>query len=328
VLLAPGRAHRPGETLFHRVPQPVSPARDCPFEASRLQKETPLLFLGSSERDWRILIIENKYPALRPGHTRIQNIPSKFYKVLHAEGYHHILITRDHKKNFSQLSTEDALLVFRAFQTHYQTLARHSSVRYVSFFQNKGIRGGATLYHPHFQILALPIVPSDVEESLLSSHSYFRLHKKCVYCSLLQREREEKKRVIYENERALVFAPFISRQPFEVRVFPKHHSPYFEDEKEDVLRDVSSALQFVLRRMKTRLFDPDYNFFLHSAPVYRKKAHASYHWHIEVVPRLTTAAGFELGTGIDVNVVDPDEAARVLRFRKKIKSLDPKAFNL
>ncbi len=120
-------------------------------------------------------------------------------------------------------------------------------------------------------------------------------------------------RVIYENKGAIAFTPFVSREPFELRVFPKKHLPFFEDTSEEDLKWMVEALQNVLIRIEKRLGDPDYNFFIHTAPLRDKKSHSHYHWHIEIVPKISVSAGFELGTGIEITVVDPDVAAKILK---------------
>ena len=129
-------------------------------------------------------------------------------------------------------------------------------------------------------------------------------------------ERKQKKRVIFENAGAIAFAPFLSRNGFEVRVFPKRHLPFFEHTREEELSAVVEALHAVLRMVKRSLHDPDYNFFIHTAPMKHQKNYENYHWHIEVLPKVNIAAGFELGTGIEINPIDPDDAAKILKGKR------------
>jgi len=130
---------------------------------------------------------------------------------------------------------------------------------------------------------------------------------------MVQAEKRDQKRIIFENKFAIAFAPYVSRSPFEVRVFPKKHSSYLEDSSESEISAMVEALQQVLKFAKAKLNDPDYNFFIHTAPVLEKAKHGHYHWHIEIRPHISISAGFELSTGIDINVVDPDEAAKLLK---------------
>ncbi len=171
---------------------------------------------------------------------------------------------------------------------------------------------GASVYHPHYQIIGIPVIPPDISHSLHGSAEYFKKHKKCIHCFMLEVEKNHKKRIIAENKGAIAFVPFASRQSFEVRIFPKEHLPYFEETKEKQMREVVEVLQEVLGKLKTKLKDPDYNFFIHTAPVKDRGRYGHYHWHIEILPKISIWAGFELGTGIDITVVDPDEAASLL----------------
>jgi len=130
---------------------------------------------------------------------------------------------------------------------------------------------------------------------------------------MLRWEQKQKKRVIFENKHAIAFAPFVSQNPFEIHVFPKKHSSHFEETPPTVLQGVTEVLQKVLQRMTRNMHDPDYNFFIHTTPAQHKKKKDNYHWHIEIFPKVTIRAGFELGTGIDINPIDPDAAAKILK---------------
>ncbi len=162
-------------------------------------------------------------------------------------------------------------------------------------------------------MIAVPVVPPDVKHSLVGSRDYFSEHKECVHCVQIVTEIKEKKRIIFENDCAIAFAPFVSRSEFEVRIFPKTHLPFFEDTPSSVMDCIVEALQSVLKLLEKSLKDPDYNFFIHTAPIKDKSKYKHYHWHIEVQPKINIPAGFELGTGIEINVVDPDEAARIIK---------------
>jgi UDPglucose--hexose-1-phosphate uridylyltransferase len=130
---------------------------------------------------------------------------------------------------------------------------------------------------------------------------------------MLDWEFKPKNRIIFENEGAVAVTPFFSREPFEIRIFPKRHLPYFEDTSDADMAFVVEALHFSLKKLAKNLNDPDYNFFIHTAPVKNKVSHQHYHWHIEIVPKTTIRAGFELGTGVEINIIDPDDAAKILK---------------
>jgi len=204
-------------------------------------------------------------------------------------------------------------LLFTAFKDRYLMIGKDNCIVYTSIYHNWGPKAGASIYHPHYQIISLPIIPPDVGRSLKGSDSYFSVNKKCVHCVMIEWEKKKKERVIYENAGAIAFTPFVSREPFEVRIFPKKHLPFFEETEKDNMEAVVDVLQKVLKKIETKLKDPDYNFFIHTAPHIDKQKYGHYHWHIEIVPKISISAGFELGTGIEITVVDPNEAAKMLK---------------
>jgi UDPglucose--hexose-1-phosphate uridylyltransferase len=242
-----------------------------------------------------------------------ERFPRGIYSVAEGVGHHDLVITRGHDADFPDLSPNAAREVLESFRERYLMLLHDKCLAYISFFHNWGPTAGASIYHPHYQIVAIPVIPPDVKHSYYGSRQYYNKHHTCVHCAIIAFERKEGKRIIFENESAIVFAPFASRSSFEFRVFPKRHTAFFETSKDAELADVAMALQFSLRRMKRVLKDPDYNFFLHTAPLKKKDVHENYHWHIEVLPKTNIFAGFELGTGIEINPTDPDEAAKMLR---------------
>lgn len=320
ILIAPGRARKPEEFLEKRK-RLKAPKKGCPFEnpatagggkpiAIYTKSDIP----SATQKDgWRVQIVPNKYPAVIHDGAIAKLYKKGPYSVIAGVGYHELLITRDHDKNFLEISKEEAVLVFRAFRDRYSTLLDDKEIAYISIFHNWGPKAGASVYHPHYQMIAVPVVPPDVDHSLNGSRRYFEKHKKCVHCVQIAMERKEKKRVIFENEYAIAFAPFVSRYEFEVRIFPKEHLPFFEDTPAYVISCMVETLRHVLRSLKKSLNDPDYNFFIHTAPIKDKLKYKHYHWHIEVQPKINIPAGFELGTGIEINVVDPDMAVRIIK---------------
>jgi UDPglucose--hexose-1-phosphate uridylyltransferase len=265
---------------------------------------------------WQLQIINNKFPAFTHEGVCAVSRAHGPYPVRDAVGYHHVVITRDHDKTFAKLSSDEAFLVFKAFREDYARLAEDACIDYVSIFHNWGPKAGASIYHPHYQIMAIPMIPPGVGRSLQGARRYHKKHKECVHCMIIRWEKKEKVRVIYENRHAIAFTPFLSRESFEVGVFPKRHQPYFEDTSDAVLRGVADALRAVLRSLGTKLKDPDLNFYIHAAPANERSSYDYYHWHIGVLPKMSIFAGFELGTGIEVAVVDPDDAAKLLRVRR------------
>jgi len=313
IVIAPSRAKRPHQVVKKPSKRKIAPAKDCPFEdLEKSGHEAPILKYGN-DGDWQLQIVENKYPAFTHQNVCAVIMRDGPYTLTGGVGHHELVVTRDHYKNFAELSLKEAQQVFEAFRDRYLMLLADNCLAYISIFHNWGPNAGASIYHPHYQIVAIPVLPPDISHSLQGSLRYFEENKKCVHCVMIDWEKDHKKRIIYENEGAIAFAPFVSKEPFEFRVFPKKHMPYFENTLDVELDHVVDALQKSLRKLKKNLGDPDYNFFIHTAPIQDKKQYSHYHWHVEVVPKFSIAAGFELSTGVEINVVDPDDAAKLLR---------------
>lgn len=326
ILIAPGRARRPEEFRKGTV-RVRTPLSKCPFEHPyesvdehvilQYSKRGAQIPRGEERRgdDWSILVLQNKYPAVQHAPRRPVLHTGGLFETMEGVGHHDLLITRDHDRNLPELSPAGAFRVLQAFRNRYLMLfeERPRSMAYVSMFQNYGPRAGGSVYHPHYQIVAIPVLPPDVARSLEGSARYFHAKGKCPHCAMLQWERRQKKRVIFETEHAVALAPFVSHNAFEVRIFPKRHSPYFEDAGDGELADIAQALREALRRIRKNLGDPDYNFFIHTAPMERRESYRHYHWHIEIYPFFNIHAGFEMETGLIINPVDPDLAAKILR---------------
>jgi UDPglucose--hexose-1-phosphate uridylyltransferase len=313
IIMAPERAKRPHDLLPKKKPRKPSPVSTCPFEDLTGSGNGPILLTRPNERAWKVAVIPNKYPALTHGSICATPFRSGPYVLEGGIGVHDLIVMRDHAKGFAHLPPSQALDVLGIAQERYRQLAKDSCIVYVSTFYNWGVTAGASLYHPHCQLLGLPIIPPDVAHSLNGSHRYYAAHRRCVHCEMLAFEKRARTRIIVQNRHAVSLAPFVSRDPFEVRVFPQTHRPFFEQTSERELVGIVAVLQKSLQRIERYLHDPDLNFFIHTAPLKRQAHQRHYHWHIEILPKVTIPAGFELGTGVEINVIDPDRAARILR---------------
>lgn len=326
IILATERAKRPHELLKKKPPgerRKPTPIADCPFEDLQKSGNWPPITVfpafakamagRPNEKNWRVAIIPNKYPALQ--HGSVCAIHSKIgpYEKVSGVGRHELAIAKDHRKNLAHLGEKDAEELFEVLQNRYRELKKHKCFIYTSTFFNWGQSAGASLYHPHYQIMTLPIIPPDINHSLNGSLNYFKKHRRCVHCEIVGFEEKNKKRIIFKNSAAIAVAPFVSRQPFEIRIFPRRHRPYFEETPFVEIKQIISVLRTALQKVEKNLHDPDLNFFIHTSPLKKQSLYKHYHWHIEVLPKISVPAGFELGTGVDINVVDPDAAAAILR---------------
>ncbi|MEK7768041.1 MAG: DUF4931 domain-containing protein, partial [bacterium] len=208
--------------------------------------------------------------------------------------------------------------VLRAYRDRSLDLRKDRRFRYVLIFRNHGESAGATLEHPHSQLIATPVVPKRVQEEVAGVKQYHALKERCVFCDIVQEEREGRKRIVHENESVVAFAPFASRFPFETWSVPRVHRHDFGRIEDDEIAATAGVLKEVLGRLKRVLDDAPYNMVLHTAPLDGEApadplAPTEMHWHIEVMPRLTKVAGFEYGSGFFINPTPPEEAAEFLR---------------
>lgn len=312
IIVAPGRSKRPMFLEQKKPRRTPSPKATCPFEDLQKSGNWPPIIAYPNEKNWRMVLIPNKYPALIAAKGCAVPFTHGIYKGKTGVGAHELLVTRDHNKSFFDLSEKEAVEVFKIFQMRYQMAAADPCNAYAAAFMNWGPTAGASLWHPHYQILVLPIVPPHVAHSVRGAEVYFKKHKRCVRCDIIKMEKKEKVRIVEENEHALAFTPYASMSPFDVRIVPKKHYADFSETPPDVTRGVALLTRSVLRRIRKYVNDPDLNVFIHSTP-FGHKEYRHHHWHIEVSPKVSIQAGFELSTGININVVDPDAAAAILR---------------
>lgn len=309
VLFSTGRQHSVRE--FEKFYQSKE---DCPFEDPRKSGQE-VVWGYPEENDWKATVIRNKYPAVISGvcGPDVQIGP---FRTHGAAGDHNIVIFKDHEMKFADFSNEQLVDAIRVYKKRYQEMSKSSEcIEYVMIFHNHGREAGASIFHPHSQMISLPILPPDVSRSIYGSLDFYKKNKKKVYDVIIEWEMSEKKRIVYENDFFIAFCPFVSRTPYEVRIFSKDSHAHFEKMPDELDKYLADAISVVLKKIGKALNDPPYNFFIHTAPVKEKYGdmHEFYHWHIEILPKLSISAGFELGTGVDINVVDPARAASELK---------------
>jgi UDPglucose--hexose-1-phosphate uridylyltransferase len=202
--------------------------------------------------------------------------------------------------------------VLYAFKDRVNDLKRDRRFRYIILFRNYGEAAGASLQHPHSQLIALPVIPSVVKEEVDASREFYEAKERCIFCDIIHEESSEGGRLISETDRFTVLAPYAPRFPFETWILPKQHASHYEDSETALLDNLAWVLRSTMRKIDKVLERPAYNFIVHSAPV-QEAPLAHYHWHIEIIPKLTKVAGFEWGTGFYINPTPPEEAARFLR---------------
>lgn len=326
VIIAGERSDRPHEFLVG-TPSPSREGDACPFCEGN-EADTPPEILAyregtnANERGWKVRVVPNRYPALA-----IEGLPDRrgvgVYDRMHGIGAHEVIVESPrHDADFSDLDAAQQLLVLKAWRERIVDLMRDRRFKYILLFKNYGSAAGALLEHPHAQIIATPVTPRAVAVELESSRTHHDLKERCLWCDVIAQEMEDGRRIVTLTDEFVAYTPYASRFPFEVLLAPRRHRHSFERSGDEELPAFAQALSDVLRRMKTALGGPPYNFAVHTAPntnvnprraTYFTTLEWDWHWHVEIYPRLTRVAGFEFGSGFHINPTPPEEAARVLR---------------
>ncbi|MBU2578528.1 DUF4931 domain-containing protein [Patescibacteria group bacterium] len=323
VMIATGRAKKPQDFKFEKKKnngkQKKETEQKCPFCSLDIASAPVLIFsqgkkierFESLPKDWTLIVIPNKFPAVMPGENLRERAEGP-YSLIDGIGFHEVVVTRDHLQDMSQFSIAEIKEVLDAYQERYLELMNEKFVNYVSIFHNHGQSAGATISHPHSQIMAIPVIDPDIQKSLIGSRRYWDFHQKCLHCEMLKWDKEAGDRIIFENNDFIALCPFASRMAFHVRIYPKEHLSYFERVNEEQKIALSEVFQVILSQLRKTLGDLAYNFFLRTSPC-DGKDYSYYHWHFEILPRTSIQAGFELGAGIEISTIEPEKAALYLR---------------
>ncbi len=270
---------------------------------------------------WRVRVVPNKFPALE-----IEGNLSKrgegIYDMMQGVGAHEVIIeSPKHLLSTSELEEEQVREVFWVYRDRLVDLKKDPRLVYGMIFKNVGAAAGASLEHTHSQLIVTPIVPINVWEEMTGSLEFYNYRGRCVYCDMIQQELATEKRIVVDTPGFVAFCPFASRFPFETWILPKAHSSHYENIQKNGIDELSGVVKLVIAKIEAALDQPAYNYIIHTAPFDTQEL-AHYHWHIEIMPSLTKAAGFEWGTGFYINPVTPEDAAAFLR-EVEVEPQDP-----
>ncbi len=261
---------------------------------------------------WQVRVVPNKFPALRIEESADKSA-NGIYDKLGGFGAHEVIIENpNHNKEIADLGHEEIAMILKVYRDRCLDLKKDARFKYILIFKNYGASAGASLEHPHSQLIALPIVPSRVKGEMKGVHHHQEYTERCIYCDMIGQENQEKKLTVLEEGGFAAIAPFASRFPFETWILPKIHQASFDTISDDQITALAGVLKTVLAKIKKSLHDPSYNFMIHTLPV-NEKAEGAFHWHLEIIPQLTQVAGFELGTGFYLNPTPPELAAKTLK---------------
>ena len=315
VIISTERARRPSDFPHTREGRKRSECALCGGH----ENETPSEVLAyranggpPNSKGWSVRVVPNKFPALRI-EGELGRRGEGIFDMMNGIGAHEVIIeTPDHNKDLAELNAQQIEDVLWSYHDRVRELKKDPRFRYILIFKNQGAEAGASLEHAHSQLIALPIIPLNVTEELNGAREYFRHKERCVYCDLIRQEIDDKVRLVAEYDEFVTVCPFAPRFPFETWVLPKEHAEAMEQITKHEYRNLAHALRDTLQRLNKALDWPPYNYLIHSSPV-REPEDGFYHWHVEIMPKLTKVAGFEWGTGFYINPVPPEDAARDLR---------------
>jgi UDPglucose--hexose-1-phosphate uridylyltransferase len=307
VTVATGRASRPAEFADDHQPPPDGSGGACPFCPGHEEELPPALETYGTDGRWLLRVVPNRYPAFEgSGEMEVEHLGPLFAKAT-ASGIHEVLVlSPEHTHSWADLDDRQAGLVMSALRDRLEDHAATAAIRYSQAIVNHGRAAGASLRHPHGQLLGIPFVPGELLEEVAG---FRRFQGACLLCATVEAERDAGHRVVAIDDRVAVVAPWWSGSPFELLVIPVEHEGHLHHGSPASLVAVGRAIRDALARLRSLLGDVSYHIAFHTLP---HRAGDPFHWHAHVTPRLHSTGGFEQGTGVPINIVAPEHAAAVL----------------
>lgn len=314
VIIVKERARRPDEFVskVRQREQINAYEADCPFCPGNERLTQRELFRVSGGREWKVRVVANKYAALSTEGERIRTI-NGVYRSMTAVGHHEVIIEHPrHDRTMALLTPAEVADILTAYRQRYAEIKKDPRIEAIIIFKNHGEGAGTSLLHPHSQLAAPPIVPTQIRGRIEEAIRYFDEAGECVFCRTLREELLFRERIVFETEHFVAFIPYAALSPFHLWVFPRRHASSFDDLFDSELNDLAVNLQTVLAKIYFGLNDPDYNYSIRSIPT--RDRHTDYfHWYLTIIPRVSRTAGFEIGSGMFINASLPEDSAGFLR---------------
>lgn len=324
VIVSTERAKRPDQ--FSGQAQQAPPEKPCPFCEGTESQTPPEIYslrpmhTPANSPGWELRVVPSISPFLKI-EGDLDRRGKGMYDLMNGVGAHEIIIeTNKHISNIADLTEEQISKVITCYIDRITDLEKDKRFKYVLVFKNYGwIAGAGRLKHSRSQLIATPVNPKRVKEELIGARQYYEYHERCIFCDIIKQELESKSRLILDIDGFIAIAPFASRFPFEIWILPKKHSSDFTNLDMPSRISLANIMKIIFSKLKKGLNDPPFNYVLHTAPFKRQKVgywksiDYDYHWHIEIMPRLTRVAGFEWGTGFYICPLPPEDAAKFLR---------------
>jgi UDPglucose--hexose-1-phosphate uridylyltransferase len=314
VIISKERARRPNEFARQKAVAIEHPQHDpaCPFCVGNEKMTIRETYRLNDDSGWKVRVVMNKYPAFSPEGDRVRRIEG-VYRSMTGVGFHEVVIEhRRHDLSPALFPVEDLANVILTYRQRYEELKKDPRIETVIIFKNHGEEAGTSIVHPHSQIAAMPIVPSQIRHRLDEAIRFFDETGDCVFCTTLRRELMDRQRIIVDSNHFVAFIPYAALSPFHLWIFPRRHASSFDEIYDHEIPDLAFTLRMVLAKLYYGLNDPDYNFSIRSTPA--RDGHREYsHWYLTIIPRIARTAGFEFGSGMYINPSVPEESAQFLR---------------
>ena len=306
VVIASDRAQRPSDFLPRRLPVEDDPLRPCPFcPGSELE---PVIELAGPDGAWDVRVVPNLYPAFRGNDPMVVTHLGPVFTQAPASGVHDVIVlSPDHNVSWADIDAEHSARIMSAISARMLEHSAQPGLRYSQAVVNSGREAGASIEHPHGQLMSMPFIPGEAANELAG---FARFQGNCLLCAVMEAEEEVAHRVVYADDRVMMLCPFWSGTPYEMLLIPRSHETHLYSADPEDLGAIGHSVQRALASLRNRLGDVAYNLMFHSAPF---RTSADFHWHVHVMPKISTRGGFEMGSGVLINVVPPERAADDLR---------------
>ncbi len=314
VIVATERAKRPHDFLVKEESKEL-PEFDpnCPFCPGNEHMTPPEVYTVEKNGKWSIRVVPNKYSALSPDIKLKRETRLQFFRKITGYGFHYVIIeSPKHNLTIATMESDEVCEIFKVYLALYKNFMSHRELNTVIIFRNNGKRAGTSLEHPHSQLIATPIVPTHIRHLLEEATRYYDDHGSCVFCDMIDIELYSGERIVYQDDDFVVIEPFASISPFETWIMPRKHNACFGNITEEEACKIAKVVRLILKQLYDKLNNPDYNYVIHSSP-FKDANEEFYHWYIQILPRLTIPAGFELGSGVYITTALPEETAKFLK---------------
>lgn len=322
VIIAPERGWRPIEQLASNARAPEKDRlKDCPFCPGNENRTPPEIARipdnGRGLPGWRVRVVPNQYPVMKHRAANGERVPQITTDRRLGVGFHEVIVdTPEHDQSFSEMSHKQLGLLVNIYRQRLGTLRAAPGVEHTIVFKNHGQPGGASMRHPHSQLIALPQIPAAVAKRYRVGRAYFNAHGSCQYCNMIEDECAADRRVVFLTDDVVVWQPFAQRSPFETWIAPRHHQSHFFDAPQRTCIAAAIAVQVTLRLLSRIIGPASFNYVIQSPPSAWSGPWC--HWFIRVVPRTATPGGFEHGTGMYINTNSPEQSASIMRKEAKM----------